>query len=288
MVTPQRPYYKKAKIEFEFFPGQSASQKKKNVEALHAAFLKRYPTMKVLEISTKSDQEVGIALSPFNLTLRLPFLQKAFSIENIYQASKVYEHGGPFYDLLGASALEAKRDPRKQKVGKVVHFNLENKQYPANPDTAFYTWLYFRAIKEHPLLAQKLLEFNAFTDIECAEEPKGGNQALACCIYVSMAQAGVLKNIHSFSDLVDAMYYSPILKVEDQKQTKVEDTSLSLVLPKTEKRKAFAIGEWIVHPTIGKGEVVKKDSKSYTIYFKVSGPKVLSKEFVEKTCRPLP
>lgn len=285
-VKEERPYYFRRMIEFDYVPGLAPSQKKKNVENLFRAVESKFPQAKLLEISTKSLDPSGEALSPFNLMLRLPSLKKDFPIENIFQASKVFEHGGPYVDLLGRTPLEAKRDERLKTSGEVVHFLLENKKYPTNPSTAFYTWLYFLAIRSQPLLAKRLLAFDAFSDIENAKDPKGGNQAMACCMYVSMAKVGILSQIKTFDDLVEAMYHINILEIKEQKNPADHAQSLR-DLGKASPKRRFSVGDWIIHPTVGKGEVIKKDSKSYTIYFKVSGPKVLSKAFVEKECQLL-
>lgn len=285
-IKEERPYYFRRLIEFEYVPGLSPAQKKKNVENLRQAVESKFPEAKLLEISTKSFDPTGEALSPFRLTLRLPSLKKDFPIENIFQASKVFEQGGPYVDLLGTTPLEAKRDERLNNSGEVVHFAMEAKKYPAHPSTAFYTWLYFLAIRTRPLFAKRLLAFNAFSDIENAKDPKGGNQAMACCMYVSMAKAGILSRIKTFDDLVEAMYHTNILEIKEQKNS--ADQAQSLIdLGKASPKRRFSVGDWIIHPKVGKGEVIKKDSKSYTVYFKVSGPKVLSKAFVERECQLL-
>ena len=75
--------------EFVFNAGFSIVQKQKNIRALHEQIGR-----KALEISTKSLEELGIKFSAFNLKLDHIFL------ENIFQSSKKYEHGGPYKDML--------------------------------------------------------------------------------------------------------------------------------------------------------------------------------------------
>ena len=53
--------------EFTWNGGFALSQKQKNITALHQAFCRRFPERKVLEISSKSLQELGVKLSAFHL-----------------------------------------------------------------------------------------------------------------------------------------------------------------------------------------------------------------------------
>lgn len=64
---------------------------------------------KILEISSKSLTSLGVELSAFNLKIITKKLQKSFSVECAFQASKVFENGGPFIDLLDKTSIEAKK-----------------------------------------------------------------------------------------------------------------------------------------------------------------------------------
>ena len=82
-------------VEFQWSAGLAVSQKQKNITALHAAFRRRFPERKVLEISSKSLQPEGVKLSAFNLKIPVPSVGKEVSIECIYQGGKVFTGGGP-------------------------------------------------------------------------------------------------------------------------------------------------------------------------------------------------
>ena len=95
--------------EFKWNPGFAFSQKQKNVVALHDAIHRIDPAAKVLEISSKSLQPLGVSLSAFNL--KFPFGGAACSVESVFQASKVFEGGvGPFPELYS-------QDSRAVRVG---------------------------------------------------------------------------------------------------------------------------------------------------------------------------
>ena len=80
-------------IEFTFFNGFSDKQKKRCIQSLHQAYLRQYADKKVLEISSKSEDELGVKLSAFNLMITAEDGTK-YSVESAFQAGKIFEHGG--------------------------------------------------------------------------------------------------------------------------------------------------------------------------------------------------
>lgn len=281
----EKPYFKVKNIDFDYQPGLAPSQKKKNSENLHRKFNEVFPDKKILEVSTKSDVKAGQDLSPFNLKKHIKSLKKSFPVENIFQASKVFYSGGPFYDLLGCPPLEAKRDSRLSNNGKLVYFELEKERYPIYPDILFYTWLYISALRENPQTAKNILDYDAFTDIEFNPESSNNNQAKACTIFLSLKQLNLLSQTENFED-----FKKLYIDEKDEPEMEEQDVFIPSNLPTRPKpvpnkrKRAFAVGQLIEHPNIGVGEVMKKDDKTYTIYFRVSGPKTLAKDFVEKNC----
>ncbi len=195
---PKAPYFAKIDINFVWNAGLSASQKKKNVAALHGAFLTRYPEKKVLEISSKSLQEEGIKLSAFNLHKFVPSLGKSVPMECVYQGSKVFASGGPFVDLYEKTPREAKKDERLQSSGRFVRFSYEGEDCSPVPVSAFYNWLYINALMENPELAAKVLEYDAFTDIEFNPEKSISCQAQASAVYKALFSLGLLDECKDF------------------------------------------------------------------------------------------
>lgn len=146
--------------EFQWFSGFSVSQKQKSIQSFHEAI--RRKGFHPLEISTKSTEETGRKLSAFNLKL------DGYLLECVFQASKVYELGGPYTDLLACTPKEAKTDERKNTSGKLIGFLYKDIHWELEPKTLFYDWLYYNAVKECLLSEEikELLEYDAFTDIE--------------------------------------------------------------------------------------------------------------------------
>ena len=94
--------------------GFAFSQKQKNVVALHDAIHRIDPSAKVLEISSKSLQPLGVSLSAFNLKFRHGGAE--CSVESVFQASKVFDGGvGPFPELYSHDSREVRQD-RKSVV----------------------------------------------------------------------------------------------------------------------------------------------------------------------------
>src|SRR5262245_10930652 len=102
-------------INFDWSPGFAAIQKKKNVAALHCAGAAKGYTP-LLEVSTKSDEKLGQRLSAFSLKVNSR-AHGAIPLECAFQGSKVFEHGGPFTDLLSVTSREAKKDSRVRSSG---------------------------------------------------------------------------------------------------------------------------------------------------------------------------
>lgn len=88
------PFARAIETEFSWNGGFAPSQKQKNIRALHRAFLAAHPDARVLEISSKSMQENGPALSAFALAKYVPALGRSVPVENVFQAGKVFEGGG--------------------------------------------------------------------------------------------------------------------------------------------------------------------------------------------------
>lgn len=184
LVTP-------VNVEFKWAAGMAVSQKQKSIRSLHEAAAQRN-IAKVLEISSKSENPLGVKLSAFNLNIVTPSGMK-ITVENAFQASKVFRNGGPYIDLLEKTPREAKKDPRLNTSGDLFGFRLEGEDWPTRPLTAFYDWLYLSALKQSPTLAEQLLEFDGFTDIEFNPDRSLNCQAASAALFVALSRRGELE-----------------------------------------------------------------------------------------------
>lgn len=191
--------------EFVWNSGLSVSQKRKNIAALHDAYMRRFPERKVLEISSKSEVKLGVALSAFNLKMSVPGMEQRVSLECIFQGGKVFSAGGPYTDLYHANARDAKRDSRLKSSGMLRSFWFDGEMYPIVPRTAFYNWLYINALMENPQLAAELIQYDAFTDIEFNPDKSLNCQAEAAALYVTLARKNLLDRCKSFDDFLEVI-----------------------------------------------------------------------------------
>ncbi|MCX6592692.1 MAG: hypothetical protein NTZ56_14315 [Acidobacteria bacterium] len=200
-------------IRLVWHPGFAASQKKKNVQELHAAAA-RAGYAPLLEVSTKSDELVGQRLSAFNLKIRSTSLG-LMPIEKAFQGSKVFENGGPFTDLYTVDDVrDAKRDVRLRQSGLLTGFKFDNVWFRPEPKTAFYDWLYITALYEHrDWLRRNLLKYSGFTDIEFNPDRSINCQARSCALLVTLLKNEWLDEAVSspeaFWNLLSSREYCP-------------------------------------------------------------------------------
>lgn len=182
---------KEVLVDFEWNPGFAPVQKKKNIVALHeAARLKGFQNL--LEISTKSDVKLGQRLSAFNMPIELDDGART-TIECAFQGSKLFEQGGPFTDLYFGTSRSAKKDERLRGRGRITGFQFGGVSFPSEPKTAFYDWLYARALAPHKDFLERLELYEGFTDIEFNPEKSINCQARSCALYVSLVRKDLLK-----------------------------------------------------------------------------------------------
>ncbi len=211
-------YVEKVDIEFKWYPGLAVSQKQKSIKELHHNYKKLYINDNVLEVSSKSEDELGIKLSAFNLLIKTKD-ERIFSVESAFQSSKKFELGGPYIDILDKTSKEAKKDPRLKNSGKLIAFEFYKKKWPLEPKTLFYDWLYIRALYKNEELSKEILQYDAFTDIEFNPEKSINCQANSAALFVSLSNRGILdyamQSIDNYTKVISKTYKR---KVTENKQ----------------------------------------------------------------------
>ena len=181
-------------VAFTWFAGMAPSQRQKSVQSLHDAAKQSGACKHPLEVSSKSLDELGVKLSAFNLTVLTETHKRAFTVETAFQSSKVFRDGGPYRDLLFGTSLAAKKDPRIKEAGELLAFNFFGTEWSLQPTTAFYDWLYINALLKNPGLAEKLDDYDAFTDIEFNPKKSLNCQAYSVALYQSLSGRGLLRD----------------------------------------------------------------------------------------------
>jgi len=186
--------YKEVEIEFKWYPGFSVSQKQKNINSLHEK-AKEQGYDPILEISTKSEVKLGQRLSAFNLQIDTENYGK-ISIESAFQGSKVFENKTQYIDIYQKESIKAKKDERLKNSGRVTSFNFFGEEWDTEPKSAFYDWLYIKALYPHQeFLKQHLSKYKAFTDIEFNPKKSFSCQARTCAILVSLLELNLYDEV---------------------------------------------------------------------------------------------
>ena len=189
-------------VDFEWHPGFAIVQKQKSIRSLHDAVRDQgIIEGNMLEISSKSPEALGRSLSAFSLTLKNENWPSC-SVECAFQGSKVFERGGPFSDLYLASSREAKKDARLTNSGILVRFSLAGEDWPINPRTYFYDWLYINALVQNQELAEGLIDYKGFTDIEFNPAKSINCQAHSAALYVALKKSGKLESVLASKEIL--------------------------------------------------------------------------------------
>lgn len=207
--TSDEKYFEEKNITYEYFSGFAVSQKQKSINSLHNAIKNMYGEEKILEISTKSQSELGVKLSAFNLKFYHEEIKEERWIENVFQSSKVFESGGPYRDLLNVEPKNAKRDERLKNSGNLIAFNLYGENWTLDPKSMFYDWLYIKSLVRKDDLAEEVMKYNVFTDIEFNHLKSINCQARSAAIFVSLKRKKeldlVLEDINEFKKIYGAL-----------------------------------------------------------------------------------
>ena len=176
-------------VEFTWFSGFAKSQKQKSISSFHENISKEFKLDKILEISTKSENKLGIQLSAFNL--RINYKNKEYFLESLFQGSKIFTDLGPNEDIYENSSIDAKKDERIKR-NDLKEFSFFGETFSLDFD--FYSWLYFIALNQNKKLKAEILNYEAFTDIEFNPEKSLNCQAYSAALYSSMVQNKILNN----------------------------------------------------------------------------------------------
>jgi len=198
-------------VRFERHVGFASRQKKKSINDLHQVIRKKYGFNNVLEMSSKSGNKLSFLLSPLSLQLTDEHSGGQYSVENIFQASKVFERGGPFTDLLDTPPRQAKKDERLHSSGHLIGYNDFGMEWNLEPLTMFYDWLYVNALKQNTQLHSEVMQYQAVTDITFNPKKSIHSSAYALALFVALNKRDLLDNIEdpiAFYDLCDGFKVS--------------------------------------------------------------------------------
>ena len=195
-------------------PGFAVIQKVRNIQALHAA-ANAAGYRNVLEVSTKSESPLGRQLSAFNLKVKTERWGE-IPLECAFQGGKVFEHGGPYTDLYQAEPRDAKRDLRLKGSGQLVGFRFGGRDFPLEPKTVFYDWLYLGCIYRRQEMTGELEQYSGFSDIEFNPQRSINCQARSVALFVSLNKCRQLdeamRSATDFIRIISGSAYRPRLR----------------------------------------------------------------------------
>ena len=186
-------------VTFTYVKGMAFSQKCKNVLSFHSSIQEQFPTRRLLEVSTKSYNPLGVALSAFNLML------DDRPVECIFHSCKVFEDGSCFEFLKDYTPRAAKRFMRENVSSPLKGYRFEGVEIPLETKSLFYDFIYIRALMQHPELSDGLRDYDIFTDIEFNEKKGLNCQARSCAIFSYMLRTGTvdkyMESMESFKEI---------------------------------------------------------------------------------------
>lgn len=181
-------------VTFDWHKGMSFQVRQRSLASLHQQIKELGIAKNPLEVSSKSFDDLGIALSAFNLKGIIPNKNEAFTVETVFQSSKVFkgDPNSPYRDILTLSSRDAKRDERLQ--GKPLsHFDYFGLTWELEPKTAFYDWVYINVLANYNRhLADQISHYDAFTDIEFNHKKSINCQAYTVALYKALEWRGGL------------------------------------------------------------------------------------------------
>ena len=89
-------------------------------------------------------------------------------------------------------------------------FRYQGIEYPLFPKTAFYDYIYIKALLNNKSIYEELIKYDVFTDIEFNEKKSINCQARTCAIFVSLYKSKRIENamssFESFAKIYDELH----------------------------------------------------------------------------------
>ena len=186
---------------YDWFSGGNTEteQMQARVKSLHERFNLYLPGFNILEISSISEEPLGVEVS--GLKLRD---SRGNLIEGVYRGSRVYE-GGQLKDLYHVdTASQAIHDKLGNDLGMFSEYDWYGQRVPTEPVTLMKHWIWCEAVYNQKDLREGILKYDAFTNyFSNTARDYFGCYPHAASILVALNQSNVLdiamKDITSFA-----------------------------------------------------------------------------------------
>lgn len=191
---------------FEWFMGCSIAQLRRSIRSLHSE-IRKSGYDKVIEVSTKSEDEIGRKLSPFNLMVSIN--GERLPVESYYHGSKVFDDSGVNVRLTECEHMKPcktkqfVRETVKERNLKLVGFETNDKKFELSSKGMCFDYLYILGLTQNEDLADYIMKKDVFTDLMFKREKGIGCQARSCALYKYLRTNGLVEqfisNPHEFS-----------------------------------------------------------------------------------------
>jgi type I restriction enzyme M protein len=195
---------------FEWFMGLSLAQRQRSIRSLHDE-IKKSGVEKVLEISSKSEEELGRRLSAFNLMVEVNGVKTC--VESIYHSSKVFYGGIKYNECVGMNPKECKKfisDEVENKKLLLKEFEFNGMKFDLNTKSLCYDYIYILGLTQNEDLAKEIVNYDCFTDIVFSQTKGIGCQARTCALYKYLRNNNLvekfIKNPYKFGFMYKNMY----------------------------------------------------------------------------------
>ena len=207
-------------VPFTWYSGMSLAQYQRSIQSLHEE-AGRKGLEPLLEVANRSRNPLGVRLSAFNLKLRTRLTTRPVSVEAAFQSSKVFKGHGSLPHLL---TMEDGRAIKAQ-VGEfrdvpLEGFTFEGRSWDLAPITAFYDYLYLRALcdslESQPALGGALASFSGFTDIAYNPKKSFNCQARSCALFLALGGSTAVSELVAQPDRLIATMFSHRYQIRDE------------------------------------------------------------------------
>lgn len=182
---------------FEWFMGCSVAQLRRSIRALHKE-IRNSGYGKIIEVSTKSEDEIGRKLSPLNLMVCID--DESLPMESYYQGSKVFDDNGCKIKLsecehiLPWKTKQFIRETVKERNLKLVEFDFKGNKFDLSSKGMCFDYIYILGLIQNESLGDYIMNYEVFTDLMFKKETGIGCQARSCALYKYLRTNGLLEN----------------------------------------------------------------------------------------------
>ena len=107
-----------------------------------------------------------------------------------------------------AASIEAFR--QKLTDDNLTEFKFMDVKFPLNPKSLYYDYLYILALFQNSSIANEVLRYDCFTDIEFNPQKSLNCQARSVAIFVSLYKKGLLEQYLDNKELFKTIYSNKI------------------------------------------------------------------------------